>query len=261
LVVVEGAAGAGKTTTLVAARAVIEADSRRLVVVTPTKKAAQVAATQLGTAAFSASWLAYQHGWRWDHDGTWTRLTVGQVGTDERGRLRQYLGPKPEAQFSPGDVLLVDEAGMLDQDTAAALLAVADEHGARLVLLGDQHQLPAVGRGGVLDLAARYADPSACVELTTVHRFTDPGYADLSLAMRTGEDPGTVFDTLAEKGAVRVYASEIDRTDTLAAQAAAALRSGQVVRVLVDTNQQATDSTRRSATSSSPTGPSTTSRR
>ena len=46
---------------------------------------------------------------------------------------------------------------MLDQDTALALLTIADETGARVVLVGDRHQLPAVGRGGVLDLAARCA--------------------------------------------------------------------------------------------------------
>ncbi len=42
---------------------------------------------------------------------------------------------------------------MLDQDTARALLTIADEAGARVALVGDRHQLPAVGRGGVLDLA------------------------------------------------------------------------------------------------------------
>lgn len=61
---------------------------------------------------------------------------------------------------------------MLDQDTARALLTVADEHAVRVALLGDRHQLAAVGRGGVLDLAARWADPQACVTLDVVHRFT-----------------------------------------------------------------------------------------
>lgn len=42
---------------------------------------------------------------------------------------------------------------MLDQDTARALLTIADETEARVASIGDRHQLPAVGRGGVLDLA------------------------------------------------------------------------------------------------------------
>ena len=48
LVVIEGAAGAGKTTTLAAARAAIEQHGGRLRVVTPTLKAARVAARQVG---------------------------------------------------------------------------------------------------------------------------------------------------------------------------------------------------------------------
>ncbi len=91
---------------------------------------------------------------------------------------------------------MVDEAGMLDQDIARALLTIADETGARVALVGDRHQLPAVGRGGVLDHAARWAQPQAHLALETVHRFTDPGYADLTLLMRTGRTPGRVFDAL-----------------------------------------------------------------
>src|SRR3712207_5237508 len=141
----------------------------RLVVVTPTLKAAKVAAAEVGAAAGSAAWLAFQHGWRWSGDGVWTRLTAGDA--DPRtGAV--YTGPEPGAGLTPGDLLVVDEAGMLDQDTARALITVADEAGARVALLGDRHQLAAVGRGGVLDLAAGQVDPRAHLTLDAVHRFT-----------------------------------------------------------------------------------------
>src|SRR5690606_34713280 len=65
LVVVEGAAGAGKTKTLAAARQVVQAKGQRMVVVTPTLKAAQIAAAETGASAFSAAWLVHQHGFRW----------------------------------------------------------------------------------------------------------------------------------------------------------------------------------------------------
>ena len=91
--------------------------------------------------------------------------------------------------------MLIDEAGMLDQDTARALVTIADETGARLALGGDRHQLPAVGRGGVLDLAAHWAGPDASLTLDNVHRFADPDYAKLSLAMRSGENPEAVSYT------------------------------------------------------------------
>ncbi len=202
LLVVEGAAGAGKTTTLAAARALLEMEDRRLVVVTPTLKAARVAEQQVGTNAFSAAWLIHQHGFRWDEDGHWAR---------------EQSSPAAEARLLPGDVLLVDEAGMLDQDTARALLTVADEAGAKVAFVGDRHQLPAVGRGGVLDLAARWARPEACLALETVHRFADQAYADISLLMRTGQRSGEVFDALLERGEIVIHPTDVERTAALAA--------------------------------------------
>ena len=129
-----------------------------MVVVTPTRKAAQVAEGAIGAASYSAAWLLHQHGFRWDEDGRWSRVdSVPDVGA----RLRR------------GDLLVVDEAGMVDQDTARALLRLADETQALVMLVGDRHQLPAVGRGGVLDLAIRYA-PDRVQQLDGVRRFTDP---------------------------------------------------------------------------------------
>jgi conjugative relaxase-like TrwC/TraI family protein len=205
LLVIEGAAGTGKTTTLAAARDVLDAAGRRLVVVTPTLKAAQAAQQQAGTDAYSAAWLIHQHGYRWDEDGHRSQVEKSRQEIDALARLL------------PGDVLLVDEAGMLDQDTARALFAIADRAHATIALLGDRHQLPAVGRGGVLDLAARWVPPAAHHELDSVHRFTDPGYADLSLLMRTGERSGEVFDTLLERGQIVLHASQVEHTAALAA--------------------------------------------
>ncbi|MEO8749056.1 MAG: MobF family relaxase [Allobranchiibius sp.] len=249
LVVVEGAAGAGKTTTLAATRTAIEARGARLRVVTPTLKAARVAARQVGSDASSAAWLAYQHGFRWDGHGAWTRLKVGEIDPDTCAR---YASPKPAAVLASGDLLLVDEAGMLDQDTARALLTIADEHSARVGLVGDRHQLPAVGRGGVLDLAARWARPDSCVTLDTVHRFTrtvtnaqgvlervpDEHYAQLSLAMRTGDDAAVVFDVLLDRGQIRVHSGDSDRLSALAGDAARALAEGRPAVVVADTNEQ-----------------------
>ena len=78
LVVVEGAAGAGKTTTLAAARDALAVQHRRLIVVTPTLKAAQAATAEVGARAGSAAWLAWQHGWRWDDDRRLDPPTAGR---------------------------------------------------------------------------------------------------------------------------------------------------------------------------------------
>ncbi|WP_345529710.1 MobF family relaxase [Nocardioides endophyticus] len=218
LVVVEGAAGAGKTTALRSTHELLARQGRRMLVVTPTLKAAEVAATETGADGHSASWLIHQHGWRWDSDGHWTRHPAPD--------------PQPSACLQRGDLLLVDESGMLTQDTANALLTIADETGARIGLVGDRHQLPAVGRGGVLDHAIAYAHPSAVVTLESVHRFADPDYAALTLRMRTGEDPGEVFDTLRRRGDIVLHGSDVERTTALAEAGAA----GELV--IADTREQ-----------------------
>ncbi|MGK2875784.1 MAG: AAA family ATPase [Nocardioides sp.] len=259
LVVVEGAAGAGKTTSLAVTKAVLGEQGRRMLVVTPTLKAAHVAAREVGTAG-SVAWLIHQHGFRWDQDGRWTR--------------EEHAEPVPEAVLGGGDLLLVDEAGMLDQDTARALLTVADEMGARVAMVGDRHQLPAVGRGGVLDLAVRWTPPQAQVNLEVAHRFADPEYAAISLALRTDSptytvpgDPsdarngegsgeprgermservGEVWDALWRRGQIRIYASDAERTQALAQLATDTLhldtggrdRGGMLM--MADTREQTT---------------------
>jgi len=250
LVLVTGAAGAGKTTTLATTRAALERDGHQLLVVTPTLKAARGARAETGARTGSAAWLVFQHGWRWDQAGRWTRLQPGQV---DPGTGREYRGPREDVRLSRGDLLVVDEAGMLDQDTARALLTVVDEQHARLALVGDRHQLAAIGRGGVLDLAGRWAERAVTLEV--IHRFTtteqiepgvladveDVGYAALSLRMRLGAagQPGAVFDQLAARGQVHVHASVEALRTSVAADAAAARRAGRAAAVSVATNEQA----------------------
>ncbi len=221
LVVVEGAAGAGKTTALRSVQQLLSRQGHRLMVVTPTLKAAEVAANETGAEGHSAAWLIHQHGWRWDADGHWTR--------------QLNAAPDGPAHLRAGDLLLVDEAGMLDQDTARALLTIADEIGARVAFVGDRHQLPAVGRGGVLDHAFAWAHPTAVVTLETVHRFSDPDYAALSLRIRNGEDPGSVFDALHRRGQVMIHASAVERTTVLSDHGA----GGDLV--IADTREQVAD--------------------
>ena len=221
LVVVEGAAGAGKTATLAGTQTIVDQTGHRMIVVTPTLKAAHVVQAEAGVQAHSAAWLAHQYGFTWDDNGHWSR---GRSVLSDQARLAR------------GDLLLIDEAGMLDQDTARALIRIADETGARVALVGDRHQLPAVGRGGVLDLAARWVDRDASVMLDTVHRFVDPDYARLSLAMRTGQNSEAVFDQLVQRGQIVLHSDEASRAAALAGDAA-----GTGALVVADTREQVAD--------------------
>ncbi|WFP16593.1 MobF family relaxase [Citricoccus muralis] len=203
LVIVEGAAGAGKTTMLGVAIEVAAEHGRASRVVAPTLRAAQVAHDELGVPATSVAALVYAHGWRWNEDGVWTRLKPGDLDPDTG---RAYTAPPRDAVLARGERVIVDEAGMLDQDTAHALLNVTAEAGASVALVGDRAQLPAVGRGGVLDMAAQIRGRT--YDMAELHRFTDPDYAALTLTMRDREHPGDVFDRLAAMGLVTLHADE-----------------------------------------------------
>ena len=95
------------------------------------------------------------------------------------------------------DVVVVDEASMLDAELAAALLeACAD--GCHLLLVGDPAQLPSIGAGRVLgDLVDSGAVP--VTELTTLYRQAEGGaIARLATAVRGGELPSVAPDPTRE---------------------------------------------------------------
>lgn len=220
LVVVEGAAGGGKTTMLGVAIEAAAAEGRATRFITPTKKAAQVAQQELGVPADSVAKLVHANGWRWNRDGVWARLTIGETDPEHGGT---YAGPPDDARLRAGERIVVDEAGMLDQDTTLALLTIADEAAATLALVGDRAQLPAVGRGGVLDMATQLSDRT--IDMTTVHRFTNPEYADLTVRMRAREDPALLFDRLHALDLIVLHES----TDAVQETIAGTARDGDAI--------------------------------
>lgn len=222
LVIVEGAAGAGKTTMLATAIRAAERRGGRVRVVAPTKRAAEVAHQELGVPAESVASLVYAHGWRWNRDGVWSRLTVGDIDPEKGGA---YSGPLKNVRLRRGERIVVDEAGMLNQDNALALFTVAAETGATIALVGDRAQLPAVGRGGVLDIAALLRGRT--FDMAEVHRFTDPTYAEVSVQLRDRRNPGDVFDQLQELGLIQLHTE----ADELCEHLSISKRDGEAVTV------------------------------
>lgn len=240
LVVVEGAAGAGKTTMLKTAAELAESQGRRFVVVAPTLRAAQEAGAALGTAASSAHKLAHEHGFRRDAYGRWTRLSVGEL---DPSTWLEYRGPAEGFRVDANTRIIVDEAGMIDQDIAHALVQIATENGAALAFVGDRAQLPAVGRGGVLDMAVD-AHPTP-LDLTDLHRFVTPAgdldseYARLTLQMRSREAPAELFDQLYDRGSLVIHETMDDARAVITDDAIARARAGSSVAIATATNEEA----------------------
>src|SRR5699024_5439294 len=130
-------------------------DQRPLLTVTPTLKAAQEARSA-GSDACSLHKLLHAHGYRWNEDNQWHQLTPGEV---DPATGKAFYPPRPDSAYhlTGATQLVVDEAGMLDQEATRALLELADRYDTDVAMIGDRDQLSAVGRGGVLDMAARVA--------------------------------------------------------------------------------------------------------
>lgn len=198
-----GPAGTGKTTMLRGAFAALGAQRRRILVVAPTRKAATVASREVGAAASSIPALLADHGYQWGTDQAgakvWTRLRVGEI---DPSTGVAYGGPAQYALRSR-DRIVVDEAGMVDVQTANVLTNLAIEQGVGLAFVGDPHQALPVGQPGAMNSAIRHTN--AAVELDTVHRFRDPEYAALTLRPRNASDREhalAVAGELAERGHV-----------------------------------------------------------
>jgi exodeoxyribonuclease V alpha subunit len=132
--VITGGPGVGKTTILRGLLAILAAKRVRVILAAPTGRAARRMRDSTGVAAETVH-----------------RLLGAEPG---RGRFQFNAGHRLEA-----DVVVIDEASMLDLGLARALFEALPD-GARLVVVGDQDQLPSVGPGQVLaDLIASGAVP------------------------------------------------------------------------------------------------------
>lgn len=166
-----GPAGTGKTTAMRALAHVLDADGRRLVPLASSGAAAAVLAAELGLPAENVHKFLHEHlKGRWVND---LHQGVPVPAEFEQFRLR------------PGDVVLVDEAGMTGTLNLDRLRQITDYHGAALRLLGDHYQFSAVESGGALRLLAA---ETPTVVLDEVHRFHDPAEATASLQLREGDN-------------------------------------------------------------------------
>ena len=177
LVVGIGAAGAGKTSSTRLAVNAIEASGGRVVGIAPTAAAAAVMREEMGIEAD----------------------TVDKILSDWKNGAPVSL--------RAGDVLLVDEAGMVSTPKFQQILQLAQERGALVRALGDYRQLSAVGSGGALRLVDREV---GAAHLDELFRFKSPDEAAATLALRepplVGDDKP--FDWYKDQG--RVVAGESD---------------------------------------------------
>ena len=161
--VLHGGPGTGKSRTVAAVVELAAQLRKRIALAAPTGRAAKRLEELTG------------------HDASTLHRLLGAQGT-----TGEFL--HGESWPLDADVVVVDEASMLDVDLASALVeACAD--GTHLMFVGDPAQLPSIGPGRVLgDILDSGAIPAT--ELVTLHRQAEGGtIARLAAAVREGELP------------------------------------------------------------------------
>jgi ATP-dependent exoDNAse (exonuclease V) alpha subunit len=116
------------------------------------------------------------------------------IRTDTLAKLTWSLrnGGLPDwaTGVGPATLIIIDEAGMADTLSLDTAVWFAVDHGASVRLIGDDQQLAAIGAGGVLrDIQQTHG----ALQLTELHRFTDPAEAQASLALREGDPSALGF--------------------------------------------------------------------
>ncbi|MEQ7845807.1 MobF family relaxase [Nocardioides kribbensis] len=151
-----GPAGAGKTTTMRALRSawIVAHGQGSVIGLAPSATAAQALADDLGVACDNtAKWLH-------EYDNGRTDLRAGQL-------------------------VIIDEATLAGTTTLDRISGIAEAAGAKVLLVGDPHQLQSVEAGGAFALLVdRRTDTP---ELTDIHRFVNEWEKHASLALRRGE--------------------------------------------------------------------------
>jgi len=205
LVLATGPAGTGKTRTLRAAAVDLAAHGRVVFGVAPSAKAARVLERDTGITSDTVHKLIHEH-------------------------QRTDRPPAARYQLPAGATVIVDEAGMLGTAVLSGLTVLADRHRWRLVLIGDPHQLQAVGRGGLFH---ELTSTGRTHHLDRIHRFTNQWEAAASLQLRHG-DPRAI-DTYHSHG--RITAGTLhEHIDTIARTWLDVIASGATVAVTASTN-------------------------
>ncbi len=177
-----GVAGAGKTTALATVRVAFEQAGYTVVGAATSGQAARTLGRDAGIGPSStlASLL-----WRLDHQRT---------------------------RLDAATVVILDEAGMTDDPDLLRLLTAADDAGAKVVMVGDDRQLGAVGPGGSLGALVERHEPGVWVLDQNV-RQADPTERAALDDLRAGSVDAAV-DWMAAHGRI---VTAPDRPEVIAA--------------------------------------------
>lgn len=175
--VIEGYAGTGKTYLLNAARQVWEKEGYTVLGAAVAGRAARELEAGSGIKSMSVAKLLS----RLEPNASPVKHHAKQLLRAAQGKKTFQL---PREKLGAKHVLVLDEAGMLSTKDLGRLLAHVERAGAKLVLVGDRHQLPSIEAGGGF---AFLADRLGAATLTNITRQRRPWMRQAVLHFRDGD--------------------------------------------------------------------------
>jgi hypothetical protein len=158
-------------------------------------------------------------------------------GMDDAWNIARWLKAidTGKVRLTRGQLIVVDEAGMVPTDDLARIEALAEAAGAKVVWSGDPSQLSAPQAGGAM---RHLVETAGAYELTSVKRFTDDWEGPASLQLRTGTK--SVLDEYDAHG--RLQDGDREDMETAAQQAYLSdYLDGRQSLLLAPTNEKAAE--------------------
>jgi RecA/RadA recombinase len=201
---IRGGAGTGKTTMMKEAVAAIESTGQKVFTFAPSAEASRGV----------------------------LRLDAGFANAETVEALLQ--NEKLQAQVC-GQVIWIDEAGLLSVRTVARVADLAERQNCRLIISGDTAQHRAVERGDALRLLEQHAGLQAA-ELTQIRRQKSDAHKAVVADLRAGNFE-SAFKQLDKLGMLREMDADI-RHEALAADYAAAVKAHKSALIISPTHAE-----------------------
>lgn len=203
--VIIGGAGTGKTTLMQETSALMEKAGKKVIVVAPSAQA--------------------------------SRGVLRSEGFKDAETVAKLLNSPQQQQSLAGQVLWVDEAGLLGTKDMTALLELANKYNSRVILSGDTKQHASVPRGDALRILT--ASGITPVEISKIYRQRDADYREAVQCLSQG-NVTAAFEKLDRMEAIRDFE---DNYQSLSAEYMAAIRENKTALIVSPTHAQGEDVT------------------
>ena len=130
-------------------------------------------------------------------DGVNARNVARWLATQDRLSEGTTRPGDDQWRLTASDIVVVDEAAMVDTAVKTQIKARIDAAGARMLLSGDPRQLAAIGAGGTM---AMLAGEAPTYELAEVRRFRSEWERSASLLLRAGD--AAIIDEYNARGRI-----------------------------------------------------------